>query len=142
MSKKLTIAQFSKRLPTLNKSFLKALSRQWDLETLETLEDSRDNAPLASGTLINSSSTTRAKITNNGIESSIIYKVPYAKKLNDPNSGLRLKEKGELSYTVKGVMVFKDKKGELGFLSNAVSGGFSLFKNAIEDSLIKAWRGL
>jgi hypothetical protein len=111
----------------------------WDKWTLQTLADAQSKAPVASGTLEGSGSNRRAYITKNGVQSAIVFKVDYAKKLNDVNSGLRLKENGELSYYSAGTKVFKQRKGELGFLSKAEQENKSKFVEITEWAVSKSF---
>ena len=115
-----------------------ALSR-WNKWTLQTLADAQSKAPVASGTLEGSGGIKRATITSKGIESAIVFKVDYAEKLNDFNSGLKLKKRGELSYYSAGTQVFKQRKGVLGFATKAKDKNKSIFKELTQWAVSKSF---
>jgi len=113
----------------------------WNKWTLQTLADAQSKAPVASGTLEGSGGIKRASITPNGIESAIVFKVDYAKELNNEQSGLVLKKRGELSYYAGDTRVKKIRKGVLGFANKARDRNMPLFKKltqfAVSESFLK-----
>jgi len=145
MAKKETFAQFAKNFSTFDNQIDKLVLGDWNRATNISRGEAIERAPVASGNLAGSSDRLEAKITSSGIKSAIIFKTIYADKLNKKNSGIKLKNPGELSYHLKktgsepATKVFKQKKGELGFLDNAVDSKEHLFIRAIDKAIDKAW---
>lgn len=111
--------------------------KEWQMESLQVMADAQRLAPVASSTLQGSANTLSAKITDKGVESAVLFKVPYAAKLNDKDSGIRLKNRGELSYYAGGTKVKKAKKGRLGYLDIAVSKGIPFFNKLTQKAVSK-----
>lgn len=111
--------------------------RTWTLLTVEVMTKAQKLAPLASGALEGSAGFLRAKLTPNGVESSVMFKVPYARKLNDKESGIILKERGEISYMVGDTVVKKKRKGRLGFLDIAVNRNQRDFNAILKQEISK-----
>jgi hypothetical protein len=139
-----TLKSFVKELPDFDDDIIKALVGEWNNETGFVQSDASRNAPVAGAFLIRSGVVQRARITASGIESQYSFTVPYAEKLNDITSGLNLKEKGEVSYYVKGQKVKKQKKGELGYSDLAVEKAAQndRFINITNRAISRAWRNL
>ena len=154
MAKKETLFEFVDNFKNLDGVIDKNILKGWNRATNIVRGEAIERAPVASGDLAGSSSRIVAKITPNGIKSAVIFKEEYAKALNDKNSGLKLKSSGELSYVVypekvghvgkkkgvyRGTQVSKKKKGELGFLDNAVDSKEHLFLKIIDDAISFGW---
>jgi hypothetical protein len=139
-----TLKGFIKEFPKFGNDITSAVVADWNEETGYVQGEAQRRAPVAGGFLIRSSVIRRAVWTNRGVESKIIFTVPYAQKLNDITEDINLKEKDELSYTVRGMQVFKRKKGELGFLDLAVKNASlkDRFINIMNKAINRAWRGL
>jgi len=132
------------------------LLRNWTLATVNAMTNAQRLSPVASGTLEGSADYIRARVTSSGVQSAILFKVPYAKKLNDKNSGIRLKNKGEISYYVGkkninsttkkgkrgGTVVKKQRKGRLGFLDIAVDKQQASFNAFVGSAVSKAFLGI
>ena len=137
--RKLNFKQYQKSLDTLSARVLKAIQARWTIQTVQALDDAKEKAPFASGDLIRSGSFKKASISRRGIESRIVFTAPYASRLNDPKSGLRLKNKGEVSYRIAGKDVIKVRKGELGYLDKAVDENEPNFLNLVKKSVNESW---
>jgi hypothetical protein len=140
-----TLSQFVKNFEKLGGDAVDSkLLSDWNKETSSVMSDAQDKAPLASGQLVRSAVQQRAVKTKNGIKSSYEFTVPYAKKLNDKRSGVRLKERGEISHYSGGVQWKKANKGELGYSDNAIEdaerGGE--FVKAVDEFISRVWRKL
>jgi hypothetical protein len=139
---KAKLSDFVKALPRFPKKVRADFLNSWNKNTLFTLAEANKKVPVASGELQRSGVALKAEITPKGIVSYIEYKQPYASKLNDVNSGLKLKDAGQLSYTVKGTRVNKRQKGELGYLSKAIKQEADNFMKDINKIIDKEWRSL
>lgn len=138
-----TLSTFIRNLPSFSNAVKAGFLNSWNKNTQYTLAESNKKIPVASGNLLRSGDALEAKLTSNGIVSSIVYKVPYAQGLNDVNSGLKLKEAGELSYlTPGGTKVNKRQKGELGYLDKAIKETANQFVDDISDIISKEWAKL
>jgi hypothetical protein len=141
MAQKEFVADFAKAFQMFPDKIEREVLRPWSIQTRETLSDAQSRAPIASGRLVGSGSMIQARVTNTGIQSSIVFNVPYAAKLNDKNSRLRLKEPGEISYRTP-TIVKKQRKGELGYLDNAVEAGNDYFTNIASRAVSIAFEAI
>jgi hypothetical protein len=146
-----TLKAFIKDLPDFDEDILRALVADWNQETIFVLDDAVEKAPLAGGFLARSGHVSkRAKIGPNGISSSFRFDVPYASLLNEeaPKSKtgklLELKEAGEVSYTIPGQVIKKQKKGEFAYATNAMKDAAKedRFINIANRAISRAWRNL
>lgn len=112
------------------------------MATLEVLAEAQTRAPVASGTLEGSGSFLQARMTRGGVQSAVLFKVPYARKLNKRDADIRLKEVGETSYYVNGTKVTKRRKGLLGFLDRSVDINKGRFTDISKKSVSKAFLGI
>ena len=137
-----TLKAFIKEIPGINDELMKEVVAQWNVETQFVLSDSNKRVPIAAGFLQRSGITEAASFKPTGIQSKIVYNVPYASKLNDVSSGLDLKESGELSYYAGGQRVNKQRKGELGFLDLAVeqASNKKRFIKVVDKAISKVWK--
>lgn len=133
-----TVPEFQKAFQKFPEIIERELLNPWNIETQHTLSDAQERAPIASGRLVGSGARIGAKITRQGIISFLTFRVPYASKLNDKRSGIRLKEAGEISYRTPTV-VRKQRKGELGYLDNAVIESEPEFQRVIDNAISRAW---
>ena len=140
--KKNNIELFTARFKNFGIDVQNTASKLWNVATMGVLGDAQRKAPVASGALQGSGATLKAIITPQGIESALIFKVDYAKELNDPKSEKRLKEVGELSYMVDGTRVNKRVKGELGFATNAKNENKDLFVELTKRVISKAFMSI
>lgn len=119
--------------------------RKWNALTLGALGEAQSRVPGASGTLEGSGTTLKADLNRNKLQSAIIFKVPYAKRINDKKyrrkdgRKMQLKPVGEISYRVGKTIQTKYRKGEIGFLSNAINAFKPLFSKAAQDSVSKSF---
>jgi hypothetical protein len=121
------------------------LLNDWNKDTAFVMSDAQENAPLASGQLVRSAVQKRARRTKTGIESFYQFQVPYARKLNNERSGVRLKNQGELSWQSKGRKHFKAKKGILGYSNKAVVDSVASdddWQDIIFGAISRAWAKL
>lgn len=145
MAKKELLAQFVKKFPKLGDIIEKKVLNPWNIQTIETMGLAGERAPVASGTLEGSQDFLKAKVTATGIQSAILFKVPYAKLLNQkaPKSklgrSLILKNPGELSYRVNKTRVEKQRKGEFAFLTKQTEEDKSIFTKIVSIAVSKGW---
>jgi len=126
MAKRETLDKFVKNFLKFDKQVQGKVLDDWQKETTFTFSDAQKLVPVASNTLQISGSVMKARITTQGVESSIQYKQPYASFLNDPlavsskGNPIKLKKPGEFSYYSKGTKVNKKQEGKLGYLDIAM----------------------
>ena len=137
-----TISSFVKSLPRFSDALMARFLNSWDKNTQFTFAEAQRKVPVAAGELLRSGRTLKAKITSNGVISSIVYAQPYAEKLNDPQANIRLKEAGEFSYYAKGQRVTKRQKGELGWLDKTVDREAKRFLEDVKKSIDIEWNKL
>jgi hypothetical protein len=144
ISKRKTIAGFSdglKRMPELLKN---EIIKSWNQNTIQTLDDAKQNAPVATGDLEGSGKFLKAVFTPNGIESQIIFSQPYAARINlgKTKSGkkIRLKKPGEVSQRLEGITIKKQRTGKIGFLNKAVEKNGPFFVDDLKDIIGKVWK--
>jgi len=112
VARKETLKQFIDKLPKFSSSLDKLNQARFNAQAIQTLDDAKERAPLASGTLVDSGSVKRVSIKGGTLEVQWIFNVPYAKALDDPKSGLNLKAVGKISSYIGGQKIRKKKKGD------------------------------
>ena len=141
---KKTIPGFTKSLRRMPELLQNEIIKSWNQNTIQTLDDAKQNAPVASGDLEGSGKFLKAKFTPNGIESQIIFSMPYAAKLNTGKlkngKKIRLVKAGETSQRLKGVTIKKQRTGKLGYLNKAVQKNGQFFVDDIKKILGKVWK--
>lgn len=124
MARKESLKEFSRNFHKFDELTMQGIKAAWSKHTENAFGFALDRVPVAGVILADSGSFTFAKITPQGIESQIVFAVPYAKMIErgtDRNGkAIRLKEVGELSYYAGGTRVNKRKKGEVGFLRKGI----------------------
>ena len=140
-----TLQEFVKELPTMSDKLQRMALLEWDEDTLVVKREARQKAPIAAGNLVRSIGKLKARFEKDGIVSYVFAKVPYAYMLETgiapSGKKIHLKDVGEKSYH-KGAGLgyqLKHKKGEIGYMSNAVKEHSDLFVEGISRIISKWW---
>jgi hypothetical protein len=141
MAQREFVADFAKEFQMFPDKIEREVLRPWTQQTIETWSDARARAPVASGDLVGKSNIVEAKVTAKGIQSSVVFRMPYAAKLNDKKANIRLKEVGEISY-YHPQKIEKKRKGELGYLDNAVEAGSDYFTDIASRAVSIAFEAI
>jgi len=133
LPKKETLGQFVKnwnKFPTKLKS---RIAENWQDYTDEVFAESQNKVPILSGQLQRSGTIKEARVTRQGVESLIVYNMPYANYIHNgltkKGAVINLTEKGETVRTSAGTFT-KARKGEFLFLENPAK---ELRREAIKD---------
>lgn len=122
------------KLPAKFQAYAK---NEWEKQTIEILGDARDRAPILTNNLVEKGVDRKAIITENGIQSAVIFRAPYAAVINSGyrnGKAISLKPAG-----YKYPHATKAKQGEIGFLTNAGKAGEQGLMAAINKAIEKVW---
>lgn len=114
MAKKESLETFAKNLHRFNDIILNNVLKTWQNYTFGVLGTAQENVPILTGFLLRSGSQKKAVTTAKGIESQVVFTMPYARRI-ESGEGIELKPKG-----YKYPHATKERKGRTGFLSFAV----------------------
>jgi len=139
MARSETLEEFTKKLPSFPVVIQKRILKDWQTYTDEVFAQSQNEVPIASGALLRSGSVLNAKITSNGIESAIVYNLPYARKIHDGEDS-----KGRTINLKPAGYVYPDgttkaREGEYLFLEEPARTQLDDVTKAISKSISKAW---
>ncbi len=138
MPRKETLSQFAKNLHKFSPAIIKRILRDWQNYTEESFHLSQNRVPILTGDLQRSGGIKVAKITSKGIESSIIYNLPYAQVIEsgiDRNSNpIVLRPQGfEYPHATKA------REGQFRFLAESVADEEKNVLDDLERSIEQAW---
>jgi hypothetical protein len=130
----ITIGDFVKALPKMDREIIKKATKKWSQRTLLTQDEAASRTPLVTGDLQGSGAIVRAKVTKKGIVSKILFRVPYADAINDAR--VELAPVGTV-YKVKGQKRTKSRMGELVFLDATVKDNAQKFVDDVAEIIGK-----
>jgi hypothetical protein len=137
MAKKETLEQFANNLHKFSPLIVKAVLKDWQNYTEESFADSQEKVPILTGDLLRSGNFKKATITPKGIESKIVYTMPYAQVIESGERNgkpIELKPQGfEYSHATKA------RQGQTKYLSSSVEDNTPNVIKDIMDSIGKAW---
>ncbi len=136
MAKRETLEQFAKNLHKFSPLIQQRILKNWQTYTGETFAQSQDEFPILTGALLRSGSVRNAKITSNGIESSIVYNLPYAQRIHDGD------EEGNLELKPVGFRyshATKAREGEFLYLEEPARIQRDQALKDIKKSIGEAW---
>jgi hypothetical protein len=138
MAKQESLQDFVKNLDKFPLLIQKSVVRDWQNMTDNVFAESQEKVPIHSGALLLSGQVVNARITKNGIESSIIYALPYAR---DIESGKR-EDGTDITLVDVGVKYnnfTKTRKGQFAYLSTSIESYEDIVINDIKKSIGLAW---
>ena len=142
MAKVESTETFIKNFGKLDDIIKKQIGKDWNLYTSDAFGFSQDNVPVWTGELRLSGDKLKARITIRGVESSIVYKVPYAGYVHDHPGPLRSVPGPYPLWLGKGNGTVKQKKstqGEPGFLDKGIKKATPLWYDKILDAIADAY---
>jgi len=133
-----TLESFARNLHKFTPIIQKRILKDWQNYTEESFSDSQEKVPILTGDLLRSGGFKNARITAQGIESSITYNLPYAQKIErgttDDGKPLNYKPAGfKYSHATK------QRKGGAGFLSKSIKANEPDVIGVIMKSISQAW---
>lgn len=138
MANRETLEQFAKNLSKFSPTIVKRIVKDWNEYTVEVHAESQSRVPILSGDLLRSGTFKQAKITAQGIESYIVYNLPYAKVIEEgvrDGKIISLKPQG---YVYPDGQT-KEREGRFSYLGTAVKNQLPDTITAIKRSISKAW---
>ena len=138
MPQKETLKDFSNNIKKFPKILNRRVVDEWQKYTEEAFSLSLERVPILSANLANSGSFKKATITAQGIESAIVYTMPYANYIEGGKTAkgkpLNYKEVGEKSgpYT-------KAQKGQAKFLESSVEDEYDSAIEDVKKAISEAW---
>ncbi len=134
---KYTVEQFTAFLHKFPADVQRIALQEWGKQTAEILGDAKNRTPLVTGNLDDSGAELKARITDKGIVSGIIFRAPYAAVIE---SGMRNGKPIKLRPVgYEYPHHTKSRLGEIGFLSHAGDAGADGLVQAMSDAIDKAW---
>ena len=137
MARRETLEQFARNLDKFSPLIVKRIIRDWQNYTEESFSDSQNKVPILSGDLLRSGSWKKATITPRGIESRIIYTMPYARVIEEgvrDGKPIKLKPTG-----YKYPNETKAREGQFDYLGSSVDANTPNVEKDIFKSIEKAW---
>lgn len=132
MAKKEELEVFAKNIKRWPKKVQELFTKTWQEYTDEVFGESQNQVPIAGGSLLRSGEVREAKVTSNGIESYIVYAVPYARTIHEGKTS-RGKKIDLKPVGYRYPHATKTREGKFKFLSDPMKEA----EDELMDSLIE-----
>lgn len=130
MARRESLSVFIKNFKNYGIDVQKSFLKQFNIRTIDVLGLAQSRTPVVTGDLEGSGSYIKARVTNTGIRSAIVFKMPYANKIE--NGDVNLAPEGTVYNTKKGKKT-KRRLGQTKYASSAIEDKSDDFLNALEN---------